>query len=339
MALSYGEFQCDNADFTVRSITDGGIFSVKRECLTRGSEVFRECHGPSQFFIYKSLLMNDLLPGVHLAGDMFSCCDDGFHMVDTFDDENRTLALNETSVALHALFHLLHKPPKPFVAPPTESKDFTRVWQDVIPDSTIPCPLLPSLFVLADKYVLSREIVDTLKSHLAAYASVFPLQVYGCASSLGCDEIAAEASTHLLYPPLGTYSVDEIRVIPTTEAYHQLVLLHDFRIKKLKEVLSNEDVFPHGYGECNRHSDRTKSIWVAKKRDIIGQIEAGECSVAYRLSRSSTSVAATDVAALMVPIQDELPDCQTCNRAWEAAVAMLAVSCDCSLSLSLGVDF
>lgn len=33
---------CGQADLTVRSIVDGDIFKVSRECLARESEVFRE---------------------------------------------------------------------------------------------------------------------------------------------------------------------------------------------------------------------------------------------------------------------------------------------------------
>ncbi|KAI0702476.1 hypothetical protein BC835DRAFT_1320873 [Cytidiella melzeri] len=280
----YRVFQCDSPDFSVRSVPDGDVFSVKRECLTSGSEVFR---------------------------DMFSCCDAGFYMVNTLDEDNKTLELHESAVVLNTLFQLLHSPPAPFVASPAEeSQDFTRVWEHKISEATIPWPLLPSMFVLADKYALSREVTGVLRSHLAAYASVFPLQVYGTACTLGFSDIAAEASAHLLHPPLSKYGPEEIKVIPTAEAYHQLVLLHDFRVKRLSDILGNEEVFPHGYGECSRHSQRTKIAWEGRKQAISSQIKA-----------------ATDVAALMEPLVDEMADCQTCRRACKAAVAMLAYKC------------
>lgn len=206
---------------------------------------------------------------------MFVSCDSGFQMVNTvLDEENRTLDLYEPSTELKALFHLLHAPPAPFVAPPP-SQDFTRI-EETMPDATIPCPLLPALFVLADKYALSQDIVQTLRSHLAAYASTFPLQVYGCAVGLGLDTIAAEASAHLLHPPLTSYTPGEIKAIPTAEAYHQLALLHEMRIKKLGEVLENEDIFPHGYGQCNKHAQRAKFLWRQRKTVVISKIQAGE---------------------------------------------------------------
>ncbi len=211
---------------------------------------------------------------------MFSCCDAGFHMVNTLDEESRTLELHESATILDALFYLLHSTPAPVAEKETGEPDFEDIIyirEDKIPDAAIPWPLIPSLFVLADKYALSSEIVAALKSHLAAYTSIFPLQVYGHATGLGFYEIAAEASTYLLYPPLTSYSPEDIKIIPTAEAYHKLVLLHDFRVKRLAEVLRNEEVFPHGYGECTRlgHSQRTRSAWEARKQVIYGQIEAG----------------------------------------------------------------
>lgn len=38
-----GIFRCENPDFTVKSIPDGDIFNVRKECLITGSEVFRKC--------------------------------------------------------------------------------------------------------------------------------------------------------------------------------------------------------------------------------------------------------------------------------------------------------
>lgn len=198
-------------------------------------------------------------------------------MVNTvLDEENETLDLYEPATVLDALFQLLHAPPAIFVPPPTStSRDFTRI-QETIPVATIPCPLLPALFVLADKYALSEEVVNVLKSHLAAYASTSPLQVYGCAVELGFQGIAAKASKHLLHPPLTSYTPEEIKVIPTAEAYHKLVLLHEMRIKRLGEVLAAEDIFPHGYGECSRHAHKAKSLWRQRKGVVVSQIQAGE---------------------------------------------------------------
>ena len=207
---------------------------------------------------------------------MFESCDSGFEVVSAgLDEESRTLELHESASVLDALCRLLHAAPPPFVPSPSEDYDFTRI-QETIPDTAIPLPVLPALFVLADKYSLSQDIARSLRSHLAAHASAFPLEVYGCAVKFGLDEIAGEASTHLLHPPLTSYTPDEIKVIPTAEAYHRLALLHEIRIRKLREVLENEEVFPHGYGECRRHAQRMESVWRQRKNVVMNKIQAGE---------------------------------------------------------------
>ncbi|PSR71272.1 hypothetical protein PHLCEN_2v12786 [Hermanssonia centrifuga] len=154
-------------------------------------------------------------------------------------------------------------------------KDFGRI-QEIIPEATIPFPLLPSLYRLADKYAFSQDIMQALHSHLGAYVSMYPLRVYGYASELGLDKVAAKASTHLLHPPLTSYSTEEMKAIPTAEAYHKLALLHEFRTRKIRETLMNEEVFPHGYGECSRHAQRTKDLWKTRKHVVYNQIQAGE---------------------------------------------------------------
>lgn len=218
-------------------------------------------------------------PFCHIAEDMFSCCDAGYVLHD-FDPDGRMLELNEPTVALDALFKLLHSPPEPFKAEsPPEGADFTRVVE-TIPKATVPYPLLPALFKLADKYALSKRIVHSLHTHLASYASERPLQVYGQAVILGLDEVAAKASEHLLHPPLTRYAPEEVRVVPT-EAYQKLLLLHARRIKMLSEILQAEEIFPHGYGQCPRHAARTKAVWETMKHNIAERIEAGESLTTY----------------------------------------------------------
>ncbi|THH02503.1 hypothetical protein EW026_g381 [Hermanssonia centrifuga] len=140
---------------------------------------------------------------------------------------------------------------------------------------------------------------------------MYPLRVYGYASELGLDKVAAKASTHLLHPPLTSYSTEEMKAIPTAEAYHKLALLHEFRTRKIRETLMNEEVFPHGYGECSRHAQRTKDLWKTRKHVVYNQIQA-----------------ATDAAAEMVSLGEQpVADCQSCSKAWNAAVAMLSYKC------------
>ncbi|EKM60868.1 uncharacterized protein PHACADRAFT_247071 [Phanerochaete carnosa HHB-10118-sp] len=147
-------------------------------------------------------------------------------------------------------------------------------------------------------------------SHLAAYASTYPLRVYGMAVGMGSDVIAAKTSKYLLHPPLTSYSTSEIKCIPTAEAYHRLALLHEHRIKRLREMLIDEKIFPQGYGECKKHTQRTKTLWGVKQAMVSGQIAA-----------------ATDVAGEMMVDLDQLSGCTTCFKAWVAATDMLGYKC------------
>ena len=184
--------------------------------------------------------------------------------------------LQESAAQLNILFHVLHHLPDAFVPPESDkAKDFTRI-QTSVPEHAIPFPLMPALFNLADKYAFSQELTERLYSHLAAYTSTYPLRVYGLAVGLGLDKIAAKASMYLLHPPLASYSTEEMRVIPTAEAYHKLVLLHDFRIRRLKEILIEAEIFPHGYGECSRHASRANTLWANRKDQIVNKIQAGQ---------------------------------------------------------------
>lgn len=220
------------------------------------------------------------------SGDMFACCEAGY-VIDTVDEDDKIMHIQESAAQLNILFEFLHHPPKPFVPPTTpKPKDFTRIVEN-IPEHAIPFPLLLPLFRLADKYVFPPDLMQILSSHLGAYVSTFPLRVYGFATELGLNEVAAEASMHLLYPPLTSYTSEEMRAIPTAEAYHKLLLLHDFRVKKLGEILMEADIFPHGYGECSRHSNRTCLLWENRRHVVLGKIQAGKCFCMLTARRSS----------------------------------------------------
>ena len=215
---------------------------------------------------------------------MFACCDasrpDGATDAGHSEDEWETIDLPESANQMNVLFNFLHHPPDILTSPEptseTKPPDFTRVAQNAIPEHAIPFPLLPILFGLADKYVFTPDFTDRLHSHLAVYASIYPLRVYGYAVTLGLPRIAAEASMHLLYPPLTSYSAEEMRAVPTAEAYHKLVLLHDLRTKRLREILEETEIFPHGYGECHRHGHRTRNLWDTRKRAVSSGIQAGK---------------------------------------------------------------
>jgi hypothetical protein len=211
---------------------------------------------------------------------MFACCDLGYVTNLSNDcDPDQILDLDEPGDVLDILLQILHFPPLPPIAHPydtQEGKHETEIrTRRHHPASIIPLPLLPQLFHLADKYILSEAITQSLRSHLEAHSATHPLQVYGFATRRAWDTIAAEASKFLLHPPLSAYTTQEVTVIPTVEAYHRLVLLHAFRVKRLREVLLTEEIFPHGYGACPTHRQQTSALWEQKRNSLAPIIEAG----------------------------------------------------------------
>ena len=201
---------------------------------------------------------------------MFSTCDSSSPSTST-----QTIEIYESSSAFGCLLRLLHEP-LPEHAPTEDDSDaFETKITPVTPKSSVPLPLLPSLYVLADKYAVNDSIVHALHTHLASYKSTSPLQVYAQAAKLGLDELMNETSVYLVHPPLSSYTVEEVSIIPSTGAYHKLLLLQSHREKKLKEILLGEDIFPHGYGECPEHKAATMSMWDQRRRDIVGRIESG----------------------------------------------------------------
>lgn len=211
---------------------------------------------------------------------MFTCCDMGYVTDLSNDgDVDRSLDLDEPADVLEILLQVLHFPPLPPTVYPydtqEEKHDIEIRTRRHLPSSIIPLPLLPQLFHLADKYILSEVITQTLRTHLEAHAPTHPLQVYGFATRRAWDTIAAEASKFLLHPPLSAYTVQEVTAIPTVEAYHRLVLLHAFRVRRLREVLLTEEIFPHGYGACPTHRQQTSDLWERRRNALAPRIEAG----------------------------------------------------------------
>ncbi|KZT19372.1 hypothetical protein NEOLEDRAFT_1142150 [Neolentinus lepideus HHB14362 ss-1] len=275
MGNSSTEVICAVPNFFVQSIPDGEQFEVQKARLQDGSEIFRDM-----------FLFCDPSPAV--AGD-------------------QVLKLQENASTLATLLRLLHNPPAPIAAPCSEEdEDDIDITARVDIDNVIPLPVLRTLLDLADKYALSDSIVHSLHSHLAAQVSLFPLEIYAYAVQHGLRKIATDASAYLLYPSLSTYTSREISIIPSSEAYHELVLLHYERVKQLKDLLRGEEIFPHGYGKCLRHGDDTRLAWGTYKHNLILKLEAG-----------------TDVTAEMRGISSTLHQCEVCHRACEAALDML----------------
>ncbi|TFK57465.1 hypothetical protein OE88DRAFT_1651200 [Heliocybe sulcata] len=266
---------CADPDFFVQSIPDGVQYGIRKACLRDGSEIFR---------------------------DMFLCCD-----TDSEVEENQVLKLQENACTLEALLRLLHNPPAPVLTPATdEDEDDADTTAPTKVANVVPLPVLKIFLNLADKYLFSEDIVDSMHSHLAAQASLLPLEIYAYATGHGFPKLAAEASAYLLHPSLSAYTPQEISIIPTVEAYHRLVLLHYERIKQLKDLLRGEEIFPHGYGQCHLHGKDTRFAWGKYKDNLVPKLEAG-----------------TDLAAEMRGFSSALPQCEVCYRACNAAVDML----------------
>lgn len=266
-----------DAEFRVRSLPDGTEFRVSRHAIET-CEVFR---------------------------NMFACCEHGFELVDDDKDERgpqeAVLDLDETEHALATLFRLIQQPPDP---PPMENAaDGTRPGFKLDAGSIIPFPVLPSMLYLADKYGLPEAITCSLHLHVQANASTNPLPVYAYATAHNLPKIAAEASAHLLHPPLSSYTKEDIQIIPTLTAYHELLRLHEYRKYKLRDILLNEDIFPHGYGTCPVHKQWATQLWEQKRVYLATQIEA-----------------ATDIAGEMRDLAGQLSSCSLCHKALTAAV-------------------
>lgn len=231
--MSTCTFICQNPDFTVRSLSDGTVFQVNRTAMET-SDIFSEASISTLFLMFMD---NRLLE------DMFTCC--------TADTE-QVLDLHESSGNLVVLLRMLHEPPSTPSQKPTDKIEpidtfdpfdtFDFIEYD--PTTVIPLPLLYTLFELADKYALHDNVTKCLKGHLIAHAVAYPLEVYGFATLHGMEKIASHTSQFVM--PLASYSYDEISLIPNVVAYHRLVRLQDLRRKALRNLILEEDIFPHG---------------------------------------------------------------------------------------------
>jgi hypothetical protein len=178
-----------------------------------------------------------------LLEDMFACC--------TADTE-QVLDLQESSGNLVVLLRMLHEPPSSPSQKPTDKFDSIDTFDpfdtfdpiEYDPTTVIPLPLLSTLFELADKYGLHDTVTKCLKAHLIAHAVAYPLEVYGFATLHGMEKIASHTSQYVM--PVASYSYDEINLIPNVVAYHKLVRLQDLRRKALRNLILEEEIFPHG---------------------------------------------------------------------------------------------
>lgn len=216
---------------------------------------------------------------------MFACCDpsdaDMGHSDEVLDISKEVLDIAESAAEVGLLLDLLHSPPEllPAEEPPRikfpSLKD--KEPQHVETRKIIPLPIIPQLLSLADKYILPAEITEAIHSHLLAQAPTNPLWVYGFAILQELPEIASIASYYLLNHPMDELSYDQILDnMPNLKAYHQIIQLQGLRTRRLKEVLMAEPIFPHGYGRCDNHEQKTVMAWEQRKQGIAWRIHAGE---------------------------------------------------------------
>lgn len=179
---------------------------------------------------------------------MFACCDS------SNQKEDDMLNLTEPANVLDGLLRLLHDPPPlPEMSgacldddseDESHSSEIYMLPEHFNPSTVIPLPLLPLLYTLVDKYALSKTIEHSLDIHLLLHATTEPLRTYALAMDLRKTGIASTVSEHVL--PMASYSREDIRIIPTVVAYHNLILLQDARVKALRTILLKEELFPHG---------------------------------------------------------------------------------------------
>jgi hypothetical protein len=258
------------------------------ECLARGSNVFRS--------------MLELGSPAPANGTN-----------STSGDQLPIIELNERHEILVLLVNLLETPPQ---SPPSTVNDLvpSSVPLDSDPPrNVLPWPLITTLLDVADKYDFSDNILVLLHAHLRSHASSYPLQVYALASRLELSSIASHTSSFLLYPPLQQYSVAEIKILPSAISYHLLLVLQTHRSQRLKDILTNEPLFPHDYGACPKHGTSTaRAIWETRKTTVLDSIDA------------SSSIA--DIMSCDEKTKQELRDCAECSLGWERAVEMMRVS-------------
>ncbi|TFK76846.1 hypothetical protein BDN72DRAFT_807019 [Pluteus cervinus] len=274
------DFHCEDGDFTVRSSLDGTAFQARRSALET-----------SQFF-----------------HDLFFCCKEP-------PAQENVIELHEPSTSVVVLLRLLHDPPQPPVEVPKDKsavasntrtlQKMPKVYQE---GTVIPFPLLQLMLQLVDKYALPQPTMECLGQHLRVYAPSNPLQVYAVATSYGFDKAASKASEYLM--PIASYGVDEIKILPTVEAYHKIARLQDFRVKAMKDLVLTEEIFPHGYGVCTSHREMAETIWDRTRKAVAARIQIG-----------------IDIAGEFESVPDLLKNCKHCHKASIAAVEMLTYKC------------
>ncbi|KAJ8518706.1 hypothetical protein ONZ45_g4221 [Pleurotus djamor] len=309
------KFQCANPDFTIYSIPDGERFRVRREVL-RASQVFNdmfECCAPSTsattttaattttvveerkdtegeelgidesadtLHILLNLLHSPPQPPTKLPETLqpHTGAQRTTSAADTADGDTPPTNTHTPSTS-HTHTQSNNTPNNSH----SHTTDTTTILlglsqiktRSYIPETIIPWPLLPSLLRLADKYILSEDLTASLHSHLLAHAPIHPMEVYGYAWRHGLMRIAAKSSRFIA--PLASYSLERVvQCIPSVEAHHRVLRLQDERVRALRRILLEEEMFPFNYGLCLSHHEEARALWDRTRRKLVGRIETGE---------------------------------------------------------------
>ncbi|KAG8932801.1 hypothetical protein FRC01_012285 [Tulasnella sp. 417] len=298
-------FHCSNPDFTIRTVPDGTTYQVNKSKMEAGSSVFRDMFGTC----------DDLPPASEKGSGPGP------------DSQSPSMEIHEGTEIFGLFLGLLHSDPAELskgteankiegLAAPSDDWD-TRTQGTVDVDevanhslpSLIPLPILRPLLDLADKYDISTSYLEVLHDHLKRNAPESPLEVYSLATQLELPSIASAASAFLLSRPMATYTTEEVeRYFPTIRSYHLLVRLQAYRKMKLRDVLSKESLFPHGYGRCPKHGDVASKLWQEHRDETCTRITP------------SLDVVGEMAELLKAPTFHK---CDTCSKGLSAAVDML----------------
>ena len=265
-----------DANITLRSL-DGTEFRCSRTRLTEGSDLFK-------------------------------------HMLESLAEEKYpVIDMAEPTETLRALSDIIHDPPK-MLAPPAARPKFKPGAPDILPPEEPPSSLIAFnelrdlLYQLADKYQFTEMLIKPLHSHLLRHARTSPLEVYSLASLLELDDITSSASQFLLTPHVSTYSVEKARILTTSEAFYHLLQLQTYREVALRQILREEQVFPHDYLICRSHGVATRTVWEHRRQTVLDNLHAG-----------------MDVAEEMKPCLEAVANCPACKRGVDIAVEMIRV--------------
>ncbi|KAF8334246.1 uncharacterized protein EI90DRAFT_3051564 [Cantharellus anzutake] len=268
----------EDVDITLRSL-DGSLFRCSRARLIEGSNVFKD--------------MFESLP----------------------EEKESIIDMAEPTETLGTLVRIIYEPPEE-LPPPVARPKFKPGEPDVLPPEEPSPSLIPLdeirnyLYHLANKYQLTDAFIKPLHSHLLAHARTSPLHVYSLASFLGLEDISSNASQFLLTPPVLTYSVEKARIITTVEAFHNLLRLQTFRENALRQILREEQVFPHDYLICRHHGTATRVLWDYRRQNVLDRLDAG-----------------TDVAEEMKSCLEAVANCPDCKRGVNSVVEMVRYKC------------